>query len=109
MTEQQQLNGATVCVVCPLRIEELASRYKWMCLKKILLEYGITDTPSVNVTWNLVRLMVVLYATVHAHWRLLCILYLIQNSQAVKKKSAALKMAMVKKDVKSEVAVKKWL
>ena len=33
---------------------------------------------------------------------------LIQNSQAVKK-SAALKKAMVKKDVKSKVAGKKWL
>ena len=30
------------------------------------------------------------------------------NSQAVKK-SAALKMAMMKKDVKSKVAAKKWL
>ena len=36
------------------------------------------------------------------------ILYLIQNSQAVKK-CAALKKAMVKKDVKSKVAAKKWL
>ena len=37
--------------------------------------------------------------------------YLIQNSQlqAVKKKSTALKKAMVKKDVKSKVAAKKWL
>ena len=35
--------------------------------------------------------------------------YLIQNSQAVKKESAALKKAMVKKDVKSKVAAKKWL
>ena len=34
--------------------------------------------------------------------------YLIQNSQAVKK-SAALRKAMVKKDVKSKVAAKKWL
>ena len=34
--------------------------------------------------------------------------YLIQNSQAVKKR-AALKKAMVKKDVKSKVAAKKWL
>ena len=34
--------------------------------------------------------------------------YLIQNSQAVKK-SAALKKAMVKKDVKSKVVAKKWL
>ena len=34
--------------------------------------------------------------------------YLIQNSQAVKK-YAALKKAMVKKDVKSKVAAKKWL
>ena len=42
---------------CSVRTEELSSRYKWMCLKKILLEYGITDTPSVNVTWNLVRLI----------------------------------------------------
>ena len=33
---------------------------------------------------------------------------LIQSSQAVKK-SAALKKAMVKKDVKSKVAAKKWL
>ena len=33
---------------------------------------------------------------------------LIQNSQAVKK-CAALKKAMVKKDVKSKVAAKKWL
>ena len=32
-----------------------------------------------------------------------------QNSQAVKKKSTALKNAKVKKDVKSKVAVKKWL
>ena len=37
-----------------------------------------------------------------------CKYYLIQNSQAVKK-SAALKKAMVKKDVKSKVAGKKWL
>ena len=35
-------------------------------------------------------------------------LHLIQNSQAVKK-CAALKKAMVKKDVKSKVAAKKWL
>ena len=35
-------------------------------------------------------------------------IYLIQNSQAVKK-CAALKKAMVKKDVKSKVAAKKWL
>ena len=35
-------------------------------------------------------------------------IYLIQNSQAVKK-SAALRRAMVKKDVKSKVAAKKWL
>ena len=35
-------------------------------------------------------------------------IYLIQNSQAVKN-SAALKKAMVKKDVKSKVAAKKWL
>ena len=34
---------------------------------------------------------------------------LIQNSQAVKKNSAALKKAMVKKDVKSKVAARKWL
>ena len=34
--------------------------------------------------------------------------YLIKNSQAVKK-SAAPKKAMVKKDVKSKVAAKKWL
>ena len=34
--------------------------------------------------------------------------YLIQNSQAVKK-SVALRKAMVKKDVKSKVAAKKWL
>ena len=33
---------------------------------------------------------------------------LIQNSQAVKK-CAALRKAMVKKDVKSKVAAKKWL
>ena len=33
---------------------------------------------------------------------------LIQNSRAVKK-SAALKMAMVKKDVKFKVQAKKWL
>ena len=33
---------------------------------------------------------------------------LIQNSQAVKK-CAALKKAMVKKDVKSKVVAKKWL
>ena len=37
----------------------------------------------------------------------LCIYYLIKNSQAVKK-GAAIK-AMVKKDVKSKVAAKKWL
>ena len=35
-------------------------------------------------------------------------LYLIKNSQAVKK-GAAPKKAMVKKDVKSKVAAKKWL
>ena len=35
--------------------------------------------------------------------------YLIQNNQAVKKKSAAPKKAMVKKDVKFKVAAKKWL
>ena len=35
-------------------------------------------------------------------------IYLIQNSQAVKK-CAALRKAMVKKDVKSKVAAKKWL
>ena len=34
--------------------------------------------------------------------------YLIKNSQAVKK-GAAPKKAMVKKDVKSKVAAKKWL
>ena len=34
--------------------------------------------------------------------------YLIKNSQAVKK-GAASKNAMVKKDVKSKVAAKKWL
>ena len=38
-----------------------------------------------------------------------CVDYnLIQNSQAVKK-CAALRKAMVKKDVKSKVAAKKWL
>ena len=37
-----------------------------------------------------------------------CIYNLIQNSQAVKK-CVALKKAMVKKDVKSKVAAKKWL
>ena len=36
------------------------------------------------------------------------IFYLIKNSQAVKK-GAAPKKAMVKKDVKSKVAAKKWL
>ena len=36
------------------------------------------------------------------------ILYLIKNSQAVKKGAAPIK-AMVKKDVKSKVAAKKWL
>ena len=36
------------------------------------------------------------------------IYYLIKNSQAVKK-GAAPKKAMVKKDVKSKVAAKKWL
>ena len=36
------------------------------------------------------------------------IVYLIQNSQAVKK-CAALKKAMVKTDVISKVAAKKWL
>ena len=35
-------------------------------------------------------------------------LYLIKNSQAVKKGAAPIK-AMVKKDVKSKVAAKKWL
>ena len=40
------------------------------------------------------------------HWT--CKLYLIQNSQAVKK-SVALRKDMVKKDVKSKVAAKKWL
>ena len=35
-------------------------------------------------------------------------IYLIKNSQAVKK-GAAPKKAMVKKDVKSKVAAKKWL
>ena len=35
-------------------------------------------------------------------------IYLIQNSQAVKK-CETLKKAMVKKDVKSKVAAKKWL
>ena len=35
--------------------------------------------------------------------------YLIKNSQAVKKRNAALEKAMVKKDVKSKVAAKKWL
>ena len=34
--------------------------------------------------------------------------YLIKNSQAVKKGAAPIK-AMVKKDVKSKVAAKKWL
>ena len=34
---------------------------------------------------------------------------LIQNSQAVKNMCAALRKAMVKKDVKSKVAAKKWL
>ena len=38
----------------------------------------------------------------------IAILYLIKNSQAVKK-GAAPKKAMVKKDVKSKVAAKKWL
>ena len=38
----------------------------------------------------------------------LCLCDLIQNSQA-EKKSAALRKAMVKKDVKSKVAAKKWL
>ena len=39
----------------------------------------------------------------------ICIyIYLIKNSQAVKK-GAAPKKAMVKKDVKSKVAAKKWL
>ena len=37
-----------------------------------------------------------------------CKYYLIKNSQAVKK-GAAPKKAMVKKDVKSKVAAKKWL
>ena len=36
------------------------------------------------------------------------LLYLIKNSQAVKKGAAPIK-AMVKKDVKSKVAAKKWL
>ena len=35
-------------------------------------------------------------------------IYLIKNSQAVKKGAAPIK-AMVKKDVKSKVAAKKWL
>ena len=39
---------------------------------------------------------------------LLAIYYLIKNSQAVKK-GAAPKKAMMKKDVKSKVAAKKWL
>ena len=39
---------------------------------------------------------------------LLCKYNLIQNNQAVKK-CATLKKAMVKKDVKSKVAAKKWL
>ena len=37
-----------------------------------------------------------------------CMYYLIKNSQAVKKGAAPIK-AMVKKDVKSKVAAKKWL
>ena len=39
---------------------------------------------------------------------LFVIIYLIKNSEAVKK-GAAPKQAMVKKDVKSKVAAKKWL
>ena len=39
---------------------------------------------------------------------MICYYNLIQNSQAVKK-CAALRKAMVKKDVKSKVAAKKWL
>ncbi|XP_065919597.1 kinetochore-associated protein 1-like isoform X2 [Dysidea avara] len=54
--EMEQLVKTCLSYSCA-GIEELASRYKWMCLKKILLEYGITDTPSVNVTWNLVKLI----------------------------------------------------
>jgi len=38
-----------------------------------------------------------------------CSMYLIQNSPAVKKKCVAPKNAVVKKDVKSKVAAKKWL
>ena len=36
-------------------------------------------------------------------------IYLIQNSQAVKKQCGPQKKVMVKKDVKSKVAAKKWL
>ena len=39
---------------------------------------------------------------------IMCSIYLIKNSQTVKK-GAAPKKAMVKKDVKSKVVAKKWL
>ena len=42
------------------------------------------------------------------HFRSSCKYNLIKNSQAVKKGAAPIK-AMVKKDVKSKVAAKKWL
>ena len=48
------------------------------------------------------------FVTTGCRQLLYAILYLIQNNQAVKK-SVALKKAMVKKDVKSKVAAKKWL
>ena len=50
----------------------------------------------------------ILFFTAGCRQLLCAILYLIQNSQVVKK-SAALRKAMVKKDVKSKVAAKKWL
>ena len=44
-----------MCVFASLfSVEELSSRYKWMCLKRILLEYGISDFsvyPSVRYSF----------------------------------------------------------
>ena len=58
---------------------------------------------------NRLRIVVhisIIYQSQEENW--MYFLNLIQNSQAVKK-GAALRKAMVKKDVKSKVAAKKWL
>ena len=60
--------------------------------------------------WQLRRIQTKLWDTCQEKYQdyVYVYIYLIKNSQAVKK-GAAPKKAMVKKDVKSKVAAKKWL